>query len=76
MQAMPRSLLDVGHIAAAVVYAALGLVVFSAAFVAVDRLTPYNLWKEIVDKQNRALATIVAGLSVAMAIIVAAAIVG
>ena len=39
-------------------------------------LAPDHLWEEIVTKQNRALATVVAGLSVAMAIIVAAAIVG
>ena len=38
-----------------VVYSVLGLVVFGVAFVVVDRLTPYHLWKEIAEDQNVAL---------------------
>lgn len=71
-----RQILNPMNIAAAVFYSALGLAVFAAAFVAVDRWTPYNLWREIVDKQNRALATIVGSLSIGISIIVAAAILG
>ena len=71
-----KNVFDAGHIAAAVVYSALGLGVFCAAFMIIDRFTPYNLWQEIVEKQNRALAIIIAGLSIAMSIIVAAAIAG
>ena len=71
-----RQLLDPSHIGAAVLYAALGLSVFCAAFVIVDKLTPYNLWQEIVQKQNRALAIVVGCLSIAMSVIVAAAILG
>ena len=67
--------LKLSNLLAAVVYAALGLVIFLAAFVIVDKLTPsYNLWKEIVDKQNRALAIIVGAVSIGICIIVAAAI--
>lgn len=71
-----KNVFDLAHIGAAILYSGLGLAVFCVAFMVVDKYTPYNLWQEIVQKQNRALATIVAGLSVAMAIIVAAAIVG
>jgi uncharacterized membrane protein YjfL (UPF0719 family) len=71
-----RNVFDFYHVGAAVLYSALGLAVFSIAFVIVDKKTPYNLWQEIVQKQNMALAIIVAGLSIAMSIIVAASIVG
>jgi putative membrane protein len=73
---MTRSLLDFQHILAAVVYAGLGLIVYCVAFEVFDKVTPYKLWEEIIQKQNRALAQVVAGLSIGMAIIVAAAIVG
>jgi uncharacterized membrane protein YjfL (UPF0719 family) len=61
-------------VAAALFYAILGLLVFAAAFVIVDRLTPYHLWKEIIDDQNVALAIIVGAVAIGIAIIVAASI--
>lgn len=71
-----RQLLDPTHIVAAFLYAAVGLGVFCAAFAVVDKYTPYNLWEEIVQKQNKALATIVGSISIGISIIVAAAILG
>lgn len=59
---------------AALVYSALGLLVFALAFIIVDRMTPYHLWKEIVDEQNTALATIVGAVAIGIAIIVSSAI--
>ena len=44
------------------------------AFVAIDRLTPYTLWKEIIDDHNTALAILIGALALGMSIIVAAAI--
>jgi len=61
-------------VVAALFYAILGLTVFAAAFVIVDRLTPYHLWKEIIDDQNTALAIIVGAVALSIAIIVAASI--
>ena len=49
-----------GPLFAALLYAFVGLVIFGIAFVVVDRLTPYHLWKEIIDEKNTALAIIVA----------------
>jgi len=71
-----RSMLDPTHLAAAVVYSALGVAVFAAGFAVVDKLTPYDLWKEIIEKQNRALATVVGAIAVALGLIIAAAISG
>jgi len=58
------------------VYSILGVVVFWVSFVIVDKFTPYNLWKEIVENKNQSLAIVVAAMCLGIAIIVAAAIHG
>jgi len=55
-------------------YAVIGLAVFWLAFRLIDKLTPYDLWQEIVEKQNMALGVVVAAMSLGISIIVAAAI--
>jgi uncharacterized membrane protein YjfL (UPF0719 family) len=57
-----------------VVYALLGVVIFWLCFIIIDKLTPYNLWHEIVEKQNVALGLVVAAMSLGICIIIAAAI--
>ncbi len=57
-------------------YSILGVAVFWISFVVVDKFTPYELWKEIVEKKNQPLATVVAAMCLGIAIIVAAAIHG
>jgi putative membrane protein len=59
---------------AALVYATLGLVIFGVAFVLVDRFTPYQLWKEIIDEKNSALAIVVGAMAIGISIIVSSAI--
>jgi uncharacterized membrane protein YjfL (UPF0719 family) len=59
---------------AALVYAVLGLIVFGVAFVVVDKLTPYHLWKELIDEKNSALAIVVGSVAIGMSIIVSSAI--
>jgi putative membrane protein len=56
------------------VYSALGVTVFWVSFVVIDKLTPYDLWKEIVEHKNNALAIVVAAMCIGIAIIVASAI--
>lgn len=57
-----------------VVCALAGVLIFWISFLVIDKLTPYNLWLEIVEKQNRAPALVVAAMSLGICIIVAAAI--
>ena len=57
-----------------VLYAVMGVLIFWVSFLIIDKLTPYNLWEEIVEKQNRALGMVVAAMSLGICIIVAAAI--
>ena len=59
---------------AALVYATIGLLIFAVAFVLVDRFTPYQLWKEIIDEHNTALAIIVGALAIGISIIISSAI--
>lgn len=59
-----------------IMFALMGVLIFMVAFLVIDKLTPYNLWEEIVEKQNRALALVVAAMSLGICIIVAAAIHG
>jgi uncharacterized membrane protein YjfL (UPF0719 family) len=44
------------------------------AFIVLDKLTPYHLWKEIVQEHNQALAILVGMLSIGLCIIIAAAV--
>ena len=57
------------------VFSLLGVVVFCVVFVIVDKLTPsVDLWKEIIEKRNQALATVVAAMCLGIALIIASAI--
>jgi uncharacterized membrane protein YjfL (UPF0719 family) len=59
-----------------ILFALIGVLVFWICFVIIDKLTPYDLWVEIVEKQNKALALVVAAMCLAIGLIVAAAIHG
>lgn len=64
------------HIGNAAAFAFLGVVVFLATFRIVDWWTPYDLWKEIVEGRNQALALMVGLVSLGISIIIAAAVHG
>ena len=57
-----------------ILYALIGVVIFWLCFWLIDKVTPADLWAEIVEKQNRALAMVVAAMYLGISIIVAAAI--
>ena len=59
-----------------ILYALIGVAMFWVSFLIIDKLTPYDLWAEIVEKQNMALAVVVGAMSLGISIIVAAAVVG
>ena len=59
-----------------ILYALIGVAVFWLCFIVIDKVTPYNLWHEIVEKQNAALGMVIAAMSLGICIIVAAAIHG
>ena len=59
-----------------ILYALIGVVVFWLSFVVIDKLTPYNLWEELVEKQNVALGIVVGAMVLGISVIVAAAVHG
>jgi uncharacterized membrane protein YjfL (UPF0719 family) len=63
-----------GYLINALIFAVLGIVIFILTFVIVDKMTPYALWKEIVEEKNLALAVMVGAMSIGMCIIIAAAV--
>ncbi|MEY3446768.1 MAG: hypothetical protein RIR45_1523 [Pseudomonadota bacterium] len=63
-----------GALLGSLVFALMGVLIFWISFVVIDKLTPYKLWEEIIEKQNMALALVVAAMSLGICVIVAAAI--
>lgn len=61
---------------ATILYAVIGVVVLWLSFIIIDKITPYDLWEEIVGKKNMALAIVVGAMFIAIGQIVAAAIHG
>ena len=63
-----------GSILNAAIYAVLGVFILILSFVLMDKLTPYDLWREVVEKQNIALAILAGLMALGTAIIIAAAV--
>jgi uncharacterized membrane protein YjfL (UPF0719 family) len=65
-----------GIVLGSILYAFIGVAVLWLSFVVIDRITPYNLWEELVEKKNVAVAIVVGAMFIAIGSIVAAAIHG
>lgn len=65
-----------GIVVGSILYAVIGVAIFWICFVIIDKLTPYRLWEEIVEKKNMALAIVVGSTCIAIGMIVAAAVHG
>ncbi len=65
---------QLSNVVNAIVYAAIGIVIFAGAFLVIDKVTPYNLWKEIVQEHNTALAILLGAMSLGICVIIAAAV--
>jgi putative membrane protein len=63
-----------GNLLNAAIYAILGIVIFILCFFLLDKMTPYHLWREIVEDKNVALAILIGAISLGMCIIIAAAV--
>lgn len=56
------------------IFSVLGIVLLVVGFVIIDKLTPYALWKEIVEHKNMALAILVGSAILGLSNIIASAI--
>jgi uncharacterized membrane protein YjfL (UPF0719 family) len=52
----------------------LGILILVIAFWIIEKITPENMWKEIIEKHNIALAIVCAAFMIAVAIIISSAI--
>lgn len=66
--------IQLSNVVNAIVYAAIGIVIFAGAFLVLDKVTPYNLWKEIVQEHNMALAILLGAMSLGICVIIASAV--
>ena len=63
-----------GYVINALVFAVLGIFIFVVAFLILDKITPYDLWKEVCEDKNVALAILLGAMSLGLCIIIAAAV--
>jgi uncharacterized membrane protein YjfL (UPF0719 family) len=63
-----------GSLLNALVYAVFGVFILVLSFWVLDKLTPFHLWKEVVEKQNVAVAVLAGLMGLGIAIIIASAV--
>jgi putative membrane protein len=68
--------LNFKYIAASIVYSFIGIIILFFSFWLIEKVTPENLYKEILENKNVALAIILSAFMLAIAIIIASAIHG
>jgi putative membrane protein len=61
-------------ILSSVVFSLIGIIVLGSCFWIAEKITPENMWKEIIEKQNVALAIVSGAFMIAMGIIIASAV--
>lgn len=69
-----HDILNLHMLGASVIYSVMGVAIFWVSFVVIDKMTPYDLWKILIEDKNQALATVVAAMCIGIAIIIAASI--
>lgn len=67
---MPQTVIFVLN---SLLYTVLGVILFCAFFIVIDKLTPYDLWKELIENKNMALATVVGFVGLGICVIIASA---
>jgi uncharacterized membrane protein YjfL (UPF0719 family) len=71
-----ENLINIHSLVSAILFSVLGCVAFAIAFKLIDVLTPNDMWHEILEEHNNALAIIVGSVAIGISIIISAAISG
>jgi putative membrane protein len=66
--------MELKYVLASLLYSFIGIAVLGISFWIFEKITPENVWKEIIEKQNVAIAIVSAAFMIAIAIIIASAI--
>jgi putative membrane protein len=69
-----KGIVDWNTVLASLIYAGLGILILIISFVIIEKLAPQNLWKEVSQNKNTALAMMASAYILAVAIIIASAI--
>jgi putative membrane protein len=59
-----------------VIFSVLGIIILLLAYVLIEKITPENTWKEIVQKNNTSVAIVFGALIIGISMIISAAIHG
>ncbi len=59
-----------------ILFSFIGICILVISFVIIEKITPENIYKQVVDKNNMAIAIIFAAFIIAIAIIISSAIHG
>jgi putative membrane protein len=68
--------IQIKYVISSVLYSFIGIFILIISFWIIEKITPENLWKEILVNKNQALAIIAGAFIIAIAIIVSSAIHG
>jgi putative membrane protein len=71
-----QEIINMKYVAGAFIYSFIGIFILFISFWIAEKVTPEDLWEEILVKQNKALAIIAAAFIIAVSVIVASAIHG
>jgi putative membrane protein len=66
--------MELKYVLASVVYSLIGIGILGVSFYIFEKVTPENVWKEIIEKQNVALAIVSAAFMISIALIIASAV--
>ncbi|HKM63087.1 MAG TPA: DUF350 domain-containing protein, partial [Acidisphaera sp.] len=74
---MDTPLINLHNLIEAIIYSALGLMIYAVGFVLLDRLAPSkHIWREINEEKNVAIAVLIGAVAIGIALIISAAIHG
>lgn len=66
--------MELKYVLASLLYSLIGIAILGICFWIFEKITPENIWKEIIEKQNVAIAIVSAAFMISIAIIIASAI--
>lgn len=69
-----NELIQMKYVVASILYSFIGVAILVISFWIIEKITPENLWKELVEKRNMAIAVMAAAFMLSIAIIIASAI--
>ncbi|WP_166922528.1 DUF350 domain-containing protein [Flavobacterium poyangense] len=59
-----------------ILFSLLGIIILLVAYFIIEKITPENTWKEVVEKNNVAVAIVLASFIIGISMIISAAIHG